>query len=63
MSVRYKFVEVSPVTDEAIERAVNEWVSQGWTMDTIHFVVRESSHRPALAFIRLLREAPEATGD
>lgn len=60
MSLRYKFVEVSPVTDDTLDRVVNEWVAQGWTMDTIHFVVRESSHRPALAFVRLLRDDPES---
>jgi hypothetical protein len=61
MALRYKFVEVSPVTDETLERAVNEWVPRGWTLDTIHFVLRESSHRPALAFVRMLRDQDDDT--
>jgi hypothetical protein len=63
MSPRYKFVEVSPVTDETLERAVNEWVARGYHFDGIHFVVKENSHRPCMAFVALFRdEAPsEAT--
>ena len=54
----YKFVEVSPVTDDALERAVNEWVQQGWTLDGIRFVHHESSKRPVMAFVSFVR-APE----
>lgn len=57
MAVRYKFVEVSTVTDAALEACVNEWVGQGWSLDGIHFVMRESSRRPAMAFVAFVREA------
>jgi hypothetical protein len=54
----YKFVEVSPVTDDTLEVAVNEWVAQGWTLDAIRFVHHESSKRPVMAFVSFVR-APE----
>ncbi|HVV87547.1 MAG TPA: hypothetical protein VHE35_31115 [Kofleriaceae bacterium] len=47
----YKFVELSIVTDETLEACVNEWVSQGWTLDGIRFVTSEASRRPAMAFV------------
>ena len=56
-TVTYKVVELSSVTDEEIERALNEWTSQGWTFDAMHFAMRESSRRPAMAFIAFTRKA------
>lgn len=55
----YKFVETSVVTDESIERIVNEWVRQGWKLDQIHFVTAPSSKRPTMAFVQFTREAPD----
>lgn len=55
----YKFIELSTVTDESIEKTVNEWVGQGWTFDTIRFVVTEHSKRPAMAFVSFTREVKE----
>jgi hypothetical protein len=51
MPPQYKFVEVSPVTGEALEAAVNEWVARGWQLEGIRFVVPEHSKRPELAFV------------
>jgi len=63
LSVEYKFVELSTVTDDNLERVVNEWVGKGWRLDVIHFAMREASHRPAMAFVQFIRDAPnEATG-
>ena len=56
MSLEYKFVELSIVTDEAIEEAVNAWVARGWTFDGIRFVTTEASRRPQMAFISFTRE-------
>jgi len=56
----YKFVELSVVTDEAIEETVNEWVAQGWQLDGIRFAMREASKRPAMAFVSFVREAESA---
>ena len=47
----YKVVEVSAVTDEELEKVINERVKEGWALDGIHFAMRESSKRPAMAFI------------
>ena len=55
----YKFVEVSPVTDESLGQAVNEWVAQGWTFEGIRFITTEASRRPGMAFVTFVRdEAP-----
>ena len=55
--VEYKFVELSIVTDETIEEAVNAWVHRGWQLDGIRFVTTEASRRPQMAFISFTREA------
>ena len=59
MGLRYKFVEISLVTDEAIEEAVNQWVKKGWALESIRFVTTEHSRRPAMAFIAFVREEEE----
>jgi len=51
----YKVVEVITVTDEELERTINEWVGKGWGFDTIQFAMRESSKRPAMAFVIFTR--------
>jgi len=56
----YKFVELSTVTDEEIERTVNEWVAKGWHFDGMHFAMRDASKRPAMAFLAFTRERPES---
>lgn len=56
----YKIVEASTVTDESIEGIVNTWVAQGWAFDGIQFAMRESSKRPAMAFVLFTREVREA---
>ena len=57
----YKVVETSVVTDESIESIVNEWVGRGWQFDGIQFAMRESSKRPAMAFLIFTRNGkPDA---
>ena len=51
MSLCYKVVETSTVTDEAIETIINEWVGKGWQFDGIQFAIRDASKRPAMAFV------------
>ncbi len=55
-SMQYKVVETSTVTDEEIEKIVNEWVGQGYTFSGIHFVTTESSRRPRMAFLFFTRQ-------
>jgi hypothetical protein len=47
----YKVVETSMVTDEEIERILNEWTAQGYVFESIQFVHSASSKRPAMAFV------------
>jgi len=54
--VVYKVVETSIVTDEALERIVNQWVHKGWDFDSIQFVIRDASKRPSMAFLFFVRE-------
>jgi hypothetical protein len=59
--LRYKFVELSIVTDETIEACVNEWVAEGWTLEGIRFVTSEASKRPAMAFVSFTRDDSAAS--
>ncbi len=56
MALRYKVVELGTVTDEEIQRVLNQWCAEGWTFETIHFAMRESSKRPSMAFLSFTRE-------
>ncbi len=58
--LQYKVVELSNVTEEAIEEALNENVAQGWQFDGMQFAMRESSKRPAMAFLLFTREEDKA---
>ncbi len=55
VNTTYKVVEVTTVTDEELETVINEWVRKGWSFDTIQFAMRESSKRPAMAFVIFTR--------
>ena len=55
----YKVVEVATVTDEELEKVINEWVQKGWHLDTIQFAMRESSKRPAMAFVILTKNVED----
>ena len=47
----YKVVETSTVTDEEIEKILNEWVAKGHLFESIQFVTAVSSKRPTMAFL------------
>ncbi|MCP4036122.1 MAG: DUF4177 domain-containing protein [bacterium] len=47
------------VTAEDIENTLNEWTGRGWKFDTIQFAMRDSSKRPAMAFITFVRDEGE----
>jgi hypothetical protein len=59
MSIVYKFVELSIVTDETIEKSVNEWIGKGWQLDGIRFVTSDASRRPQMAFLSFVRDGEE----
>lgn len=54
--LQYKVVELSNVTEETIEETLNEKVTEGWSFDGMQFAMRESSKRPAMAFLLFTRE-------
>ena len=56
MTEQYKVVECSTVTDEELETILNDWSGQGYALDGIHFAMRESSRRPAMAFVLFTRK-------
>jgi hypothetical protein len=58
--LEYKVVECSTVTDEELEKIINDCIRQGWQLDGIHFAMRESSKRPAMAFVLCTRQARES---
>ena len=59
--LQYKVVETSIVTDEEIEKIINEWVSLGWVLDGVQFAMRDASKRPAMAFILFTREEKDTS--
>ena len=54
--IEYKVMELSVVTDESIEEALNNGTAKGWHFDSLQFVVREASKRPSMAFVLFTRE-------
>ncbi len=56
VSVRYKVVEISTVTDQELEDTINRWTAEGWHLDGVQFAMRESSKRPSMAFVTFTRE-------
>ena len=51
----YKVVEVATVTEEELEKVLNQWTAEGWSYDGMQFAMRESSKRPAMAFVLFTR--------
>jgi hypothetical protein len=59
VTLRYKVVETSSVTDEELERILNEWTARGWTLDGVRFAMTDASRRPAMAFVMFTRDSVE----
>ena len=57
--ISYKVVELAAVTDEDMEEALNEWTARGWHFEGVHFAMKDSSKRPAMAFIIFTRQQEE----
>ena len=60
--IEYKVVETSAVSDEELERIINEWVARGWAFDGMQFAMRDSSKRPSMAFVLFTRERRDEAG-
>lgn len=54
--LQYKVVELSTVDEASLERTLNEWIARGWNLDGVQFAMRESSKRPAMAFVFFTRD-------
>jgi hypothetical protein len=59
VGIHYKVVETSDVSAEELERLLNEWTAQGWSFDGMQFAMRDTSKRPAMAFLTFTRLAPD----
>lgn len=57
--VVYKVVETSDVSAESLEQILNEWTARGWRYEMMQFAMRDSSKRPAMAFVTFVRESEE----
>ena len=61
--LQYKVVELSTVDEGSLERTANEWSAKGWNLDGVQFAMRESSKRPAMAFVFFTREGEALAQD
>jgi len=59
VGISYKVVEISDVSDVEIEKVLNEITDEGWTFDTMQFAMRDSSKRPAMAFLTFTRQTDD----
>jgi len=57
----YKVIELTTVTEETIEQALNEWTARGWILNGMQFAMHESSRRPSMAFILFTRQDGDST--
>jgi hypothetical protein len=63
VGIRYKVVETSDVSDTELERILNEWTERGWRLDSMQFAMRDSSRRPAMAFLTFTRSDEASASD
>jgi hypothetical protein len=61
--LQYKVAELSTVDEGSLEHTVNLWVGQGWRLESVQFAMRESSKRPAMAFVFFTRAGQLAAHD
>jgi hypothetical protein len=60
--LHYKVVELSTVDEATLEETINTWVHQGWTVESVHFAMRDASKRPAMAFVFFTSARPHSVG-
>jgi hypothetical protein len=59
--LNYKVIELATVTEEHIEETLNEWTAKGWDFNGMQFAMRESSRRPAMAFVLFTQKDGDST--
>ena len=52
----FRVVELSEVSDQAIEEVLNRESGDGFRFESIHFVTQQGNRRPAMAFLFFTRE-------
>lgn len=57
--LRYKVVETSTVHDISLEEIINQWVQEGWRLESIQFAMNPTARRPSMAFVLFTREELE----
>jgi hypothetical protein len=51
----YKVVEITDVSDQEIESALNRVTGEGFRFESIHFVTQPGNRRPTMAFLFFAR--------
>jgi len=61
----YKVIELTTVTEETIEQALNEWTARGWNLNGMQFAMHESSagHPWPLSSLHGTRETAPMSDD
>lgn len=63
IAMNYKVVETCTVTDEEIERILNEWTTKGFVFESIQFVTTNASKRPSMAFVFFTKKQCNCSGE
>jgi len=60
----YKVVETSTVTDESLQRILNDTIGAGggWQLEQVRFVTQNGSKRPSMAFLFFTRARSDGAG-
>jgi len=61
--LEYKVVELSNVDELSLEQSINAAVARGWRLEGIQFAMRESSKRPAMAFVLFTHLRPPGSSE
>ncbi len=59
-TMQYKVIELSRVTDEAIEETLNHWTQEGWKWVDMRFAMVEGIRRPAIAYVFFTKNTTKA---
>jgi len=49
-------MELTDVSDRAVEEALNAAAGDGWRFDSVHFVTQPGNRRPTMAFLFFTRD-------
>jgi len=55
LALSYRVTELTEVSDQSIEEALNKGVRDGYRFESIHFVVQQGNRRPTMSFIFFTR--------